>query len=170
MADEANHDQAGKGQRSGRKSQLLIVALLMLVEGVGIIVVARAMHSEPDSAQAAETGGKGDGAGGAGEDLAEIELAECRPTNRITGKLISFQIRVSALVDSAGREQTERMIKAKKERIQDRINFVIRSAEPAHLAEPGLETIKRRIKAELDELFDDDRIIRAVLVPEFLQS
>lgn len=170
MADESIGDQSGQAPKpSSRKITIIVVALLMLGEGVGIFLVTRAMQRSPDQAAAADSDGAGSEEASV-EELAEVDLAECRPTNRITGKLVSYQLRVSALVASEGREEVEEIIKAKKERILDRINFVIRSAEPRQLGEPGLETIKRRIKAELDELLDDDQLIRAVLIPEFLQS
>lgn len=170
MANESIDDQSGRAPKpSSRKNTIIVVALLMLGEGVGIFLVTRAMQRKPDQAAAADIEGA-ESADPSVEELAEVDLAECRPTNRITGKLVSYHLRVSALVASGGKEAVVAIIKAKRGRILDRINFVIRSAEPAQLAEPGLETIKRRIKAELDELLDDDQLIRAVLIPEFLQS
>lgn len=172
MADERMESQAGtaKQGRRGRFLPLMIVVGLMIGEGVVIFVVTRALNREPLPAVAAQ-GAAGGQAGVADHtDLAEIELAECKPTNRVTGKLISFHLRVSALVPLAEEQPIEQLIKEKRERIRDRVNFVIRSAEPSHLAEPGLETIKRRIKHEIDVLLGDDRIIRDVLIPEFLQS
>jgi len=162
---------AATGGRRGRFFPIIVVAALMLGEGVAIFVVTRALNQTPLPSVAAETAGNQAGEGGAAQSqLAEIELAECKPTNRVTGKLISFQLRVTALVPLAEEKEVEQLIKRKRERIRDRVNFVIRSAEPSHLAEPGLETIKRRIKHEIDELLGDDRIVREVLIPEFLQS
>ncbi|MBI4717323.1 MAG: flagellar basal body-associated FliL family protein [Planctomycetes bacterium] len=99
-----------------------------------------------------------------------MELGECRPSNKMTGKNILFQLRVSILVGGSDQERAKKLVEAKQARIRDRINFVIRSAEPTYLNEPGLETIKRRIKHELDRVFDDNEIIREVLIPELLQS
>jgi flagellar basal body-associated protein FliL len=88
----------------------------------------------------------------------------------MTGKLITLKIRVSALVASADAERAKTLVEANKARINDRINFVVRSAEPQDLNEPGLETIKRRIKHELAKVLDDERLLQEVLIPEMLQS
>ena len=101
--------------------------------------------------------------------LAEIELAECRPGNSTSGKYISFNIRVSALVTSDDVERAKQLVKEKRSRIQDRINYVVRSAELKQLYEPGFETIRRRLKHEMDQLFDDDTLIKGILIPELLQ-
>jgi len=170
MANESLDNPLVQAPKSpGRRFTIIVVALLMLGEGVGIFLVTRALHRRPAEAAAANIAAASN-AEGSVEELAEVELAECRPSNRITGKLVSYQLRVSALVASEGKEAAVKIIKEKRERIRDRINFVIRSAEPKQLGEPGLETIKRRIKAELDELLEDDQLIQAVLIPEFLQS
>ena len=102
--------------------------------------------------------------------MAEVEVAECRPSNKMSGKFITFHLRVSVLVAAADVEQVEKMVKAKRARLLDRINFVVRSADPRHLNEPNLETVKRRLKHEFDRIFGDEELIEAVLIPQMLQS
>jgi flagellar basal body-associated protein FliL len=62
------------------------------------------------------------------------------------------------------------MLQERKASIEDRITTVIRSADPAHLAEPGLETLKRQFKFELDKITEDETLIRQVLIPKLLQT
>jgi flagellar basal body-associated protein FliL len=81
-----------------------------------------------------------------------------------------FQIRVLALVRSADRERMEKLAEDKKARLEDSVNTVIRSAELNELNEPGLETLKRRLKHELGRVFGDDQLITEVLIPQLLQS
>jgi len=50
------------------------------------------------------------------------------------------------------------------------VTTVIRSADPKFLQEPGLETIRRQIKFELDKVLGDDKIIVDLLIPSLLQS
>lgn len=172
MADEPA--PAVSMESRGRIFPIVIVALLMIGEGVGVFLLAKAMDSGPSLAVARE--GEFVDSSGGGEDAAdqaepvEIELAECRPSNKISGKLISFQIRISILVPPAEQERTEKLVEAKRGRLRDRTNFVIRSAELRHLNEPGLETIKRRLKHEYDRVFGDDELVKEVLIPEWLQS
>ncbi len=173
MPDEAQDNQAPQEPQakggSKRKMQLIIVAILMIGEGVGIYFVANALSPVPP-ASVAGAGGADDAESATQPDYAEIELAECRPSNKVSGKFISFHLRVSALVDADKEEESKKLVSAKRARIRDRVNFVIRSVEPKHLNEPGLETIKRRIKFELSRLFDNPELIRDVLIPEMLQS
>lgn len=171
MAEEP--EAAAPQKLVGRKLPILIVALLMLGEGVGIFFMAQALNSGPESAQA----GEGDGPGGKDgngevvvEESAEIDLGECRPSNKMSGKFITFQIRVAVLVPAAQLEEAEAVITTKEARLKDRINFVIRSAELHHLNEPALETIKRRLKHEFSRVLNDDTLIIDVLIPEMLQS
>jgi hypothetical protein len=106
----------------------------------------------------------------AGDELAEVELAESRPCNRMSGRLVNYHLRVSVLVEAGQVEQVEKMAKAKRARLLDRVNFVVRSADPKHLDEPGLQTIKRRFKQEFDRILGDDQLIKEVMIPEILQS
>jgi flagellar basal body-associated protein FliL len=167
----------------GRGLSLVLVAILMGAEGVGVFFLTKMFaSSEPSSAAASEgesapappTEGHAakseHGATGAVGGQAEIELTECRPSNKMTGKLITLKIRVSALVASAEVERARTLAEANKARINDRVNFVIRSAEPQALNEPGLETIKRRLKHELAKVLGDEQLIQEVLIPEMLQS
>ena len=167
----------------GRGLSIVMVAILMSAEGAGVYFATKMFAGgEPSSATAAETdshAAPADGHGASTEHAgksgitgaqAEIELTECRPNNKMTGKLITLKIRVSALVASADAERGRILVEMNKARINDRVNFVVRSAEPQDLNEPGLETIKRRIKHELAKVLGDERLLQEVLIPELLQS
>ncbi len=175
----------------GRGLSMVVVAILMSVEGVGVFFLTKMLSGSPATATAVEVEGHGTegGANGGGADhganggghgdkpsagatgaQTEIELTECRPNNKMTGKLITLKIRVSALVAAADAERAKTLVETNKARINDRVNFVVRSAEPRDLNEPGLETIKRRIKHELAKVLGDERLLQEVLIPEMLQS
>jgi flagellar basal body-associated protein FliL len=102
--------------------------------------------------------------------FAEVKLAECKTFNKETGKLVLFHIRVSVLVKMMDAERVRKTVEARQARIDDRVNTIIRSAEPRHLNEPGLETLKRRLKFELDRIFGDPRLVHEVLIPYLVQS
>ena len=176
---------AAASKPKGRGLSILMVAILMSVEGAGVFFAtkmfaggdlssATAAGEESHAAPADGHGAKSEHGGasptGALAAQAEIELTECRPNNKMTGKLITLKLRVSALVASADADRARTLVEANKARINDRVNFVVRSAEPQDLNEPGLETIKRRIKHELAKVLDDERLLQEVLIPEMLQS
>lgn len=198
MADEAAKTTGDAQPKPKKKlSPLMVIGALMAVEGVAVFFAARMFESAPASAEAAPTDGSDghaaadaehgapsgehgsnpDAAGGehgAGkapsEQFAEIELAECRPSNKLTGKLVTFHLKVSVLVSVLDKERAEAGAKARLARIQDAINVVMRSAEPAQLSEPGLDTLRRRLKREFDRIFGDETLIKHVLIPQLLQS
>ena len=198
MSEKTSQEQPKAKPKRGKL--ILIVAALMGLEGVGVFILVKALSSPPQIAEAGEhegvaeahaddaaeeghaknaesehggdakTGGKGEKQAKLSLAQSEIELPECRPSNRETGKLILFRMRVSVLVSTPQVERAKALIDANKSKIHDRINYVIRSADPLHLNEPGLETIKRRIKQELDGVTGDADLIQEVLIPELLQS
>ena len=171
MADDDVQATPAQAKSGSKKMQVLVVALLMIGEGVAIYLLANSLGQAPASAIAVGAG-PGDNATGVvtDEQLTEVELAECRPSNKMSGKLINFHVRVSVLVAAADRERVEKMAKARRARLLDRIQFVFRSADLKHLNEPALETVKRRLKHEFDRVFGDDELIKEVLIPERQQS
>jgi hypothetical protein len=173
MTDETNV-QAGKSPSQGWKGRLLplaIVAVLMAAEGVGVFLLAKAISPQPVATLAAGLESADDQGEGVDSDrLAEVELAECRPSNKASGKFVTFHIRVTALVAAEDEEKVKNLVRLKQARLEDGVNTVIRSAEPKHFNEPTLDTIKRRLKHEFDRIFGDDQLIKEVLIPQLLQS
>lgn len=178
-----------ESKKSSRKKPFLIVAVLMVLEGIGVFLGTKMLAGSgpaiAEAERAAETAHGARSAGGHGGDseqgdaaktapieseYGEIAVSECRPTNRESGRLVTYRMRVSVLVKAADLEKTKTLIEAHKARIDDRINFVIRSAEPQFLHEPTLATVKRRLKAEFDRLLGDDHLVEEVLIPEMLAS
>ena len=172
MADEQfDSTPASTSRRKPRWLPLVVVALLMGAEGIGVFLLAKAVSPGPSLAQAGGTDGAG--ALGSEEDnrvYAEVELADCRPSNALSGRFISFHIRVSGLVASAELEHAEQLARRNRARLEDCVNTVIRGAEPKYFNEPKLDTIRRRLKHEFGQVFRDETLIREVLIPHFLQS
>lgn len=182
----ADKEQAPKvesaGTAPGKKKLMIIIGLIMAVEGVGVFFLVKTFSGSPAAVTAAEgEHGDGDGHGDKGPKVAvddmgkkgkleEVKLGDCRPSNRMSGKLITFQLKVSVLVTQENLEKVKELVTMHESRLRDRINFVIRSAEPEHVNEPGLDALKRRMKFEFDRVFEDTNMIQEVLIPEFLQS
>jgi hypothetical protein len=145
------------------------VALLMGAEGVAVFLLAQVLGPGPAQAFGASNG-NGGSAGRGGDEFAEVELADCRPSNKMSGRFITLHIRVSALVSSGDLERVEKLVRRKQARIDDGVNTIIRSAELVHLNEPKLETIRRRLKFEFGRIFGDEELVKEVLIPEWQQS
>ncbi|MFQ5494236.1 MAG: hypothetical protein ACE5EX_02550 [Phycisphaerae bacterium] len=171
MADDKARAAEPKSDARARLVPAVIVIMMMGLEGVGVFFLAKAINPDPVPTLAGEPVGEGNGASASEQDeFGEVELAECRPSNSVSGKFITFHLRVAALVASSDVERVKKMIRSRKARIEDSVSTVIRSAEPAHLSEPGRETLKRRLKLAVDQILGDDQIIKAILIPQMLQS
>ncbi|HNQ22319.1 MAG TPA: hypothetical protein PKK06_04425 [Phycisphaerae bacterium] len=175
MADEVAPSPAAGANAGGKKQRIVsvvIVAGLMLLEGVGVYSFVKYTGASPVPAQAAQSTNP-DAAGGdvppaTGE--AEVTVVEARPTNRTTGRLITFQLRVSVLVAREHQDKVKKLVEERKDRLLDRVNVTVRRAELKHLNEPGLDTIKRQLKYEFEQILGEPGLVRDVLIPEILQS
>jgi len=164
---------AAEPKRRGRLAPMIIIAAMMLGEGVAVFLLAKALSPTPVPALAGEGMGgdesNKDATGGEG-NLVEIDLAECRPSNKMSGKFLTFQIRVSGLVDPKNKAAIKDMVRARQARIDDAVNVVMRAADPEELNEPGLESIRRRLRHEFGRVFGDAQLIQQVLIPQLLNS
>ena len=88
----------------------------------------------------------------------------------MSGKFVTFQIRVLGLVAAEDFERAQELVESRKARLEDGVNIVIRSAEPKQLNEPDLSTLRRRLRQEFGRIFDDPDLIKQVLIPSMLQS
>jgi flagellar basal body-associated protein FliL len=176
MAEQPTEAPAAQPRRKkpGKMLTLLIVAALMIGEGVGVFLLANTVSPPPPQAQAGEAGLGDEGLDAAGlplgDGMAEVHLADCTVTNRNGVKTYTVTISVAVLVQSKDAELMTAMAERMKARIDDRVNFVLRSADQKLLGQPGLETIKRHLRSEFDKIFGEDELIVEVLVPELIQD
>ena len=169
MADDVKDtEQAPPAKKAGRLLPIAIILGVMVAEGVVVYFAARMFGASPAAAVAAVEAAKTDAE--SKDSTVETDLAETRPSNSLTGRFITFNVRVSALVKKADADEAKTLIESNKNRIQDAINVVFRGAEPAHLKEPGLESIRRRIEHEVERVLGRDDLIQQVLIPQMLQS
>ncbi|HWL95144.1 MAG TPA: hypothetical protein VNT79_16615 [Phycisphaerae bacterium] len=161
------NDPAGGSPAKKPKSYATIgmVGGLMLIEGVGIFFAMKFFGAEPDPTVGMEhlevtTQPFG--------DSKEIEVARVRVQNANGAKPMLYSVTIGIKVP-ADKESTisEDFLKNRKATVTDVISRIIRSADGAHLGEPGLETLKRKIHFELGELLGEKEVIEEVLIPEF---
>ncbi|MBN1345957.1 MAG: hypothetical protein JXQ73_24920 [Phycisphaerae bacterium] len=179
MADEpvqaASKEAADGGQGGGGKRNMVlggILAGVMLLEGVGLYVGMKMFGAGPEQATAEE--GLVDKAQKKISERPEVPIAKLKVPNRKTGKNYLYDIEVAATIivpegkttDEFKAEITEQL-KARENSIEDRLSFLIRSANPQELDEPGLVTMRRQIKAELGKIFNDEKLFDEVLLPRW---
>ena len=170
MSPEPAEQTVVESKPSSSKRKLLtlgIVGAIMLLERVGIFVVVRMTRETPPS-EASEL------AQNPAELLdqmdAELALIECDAINRKSGQSIVVHISISVRVAAGDQEHAARLIEKRQDTFKDRVQMILRSAEPQHLNEPNLDTLKRQVKFEVDKILEDDKLILEVLIPQILQS
>ncbi|MEE9293420.1 MAG: flagellar basal body-associated FliL family protein [Phycisphaerae bacterium] len=166
--EDQTQKQAG-GKSRGRLKPLIIVGALMLAEGVGIFAMMSFFGAAPESTVAAEDEAALQDPLNLEAEV-EVELCEVDAYNRKEGRLYVYSLKLSALVAAEDVAKINRFIKARSASINDRVQVVIRSADPKHLNDPSLESIKRQIIFEINNLLGGEELIRDVLVSKLLQS
>ena len=98
---------------------------------------------------------------------AEVQVLDFKAQNKQTGRLILYDLSVFVVVKSESESQVKDTIAARKALITDRIRTIIAQNDPEKLgggSEPGLETLRRQVKHQLDEIVGDG-LIEEVLIP-----
>jgi flagellar basal body-associated protein FliL len=94
-------------------------------------------------------------------------VTDYRTTNKQNGRLFVYDVTIYAVAKGAQKEKVEATIKEREGLIKDRIRTIIAQSDPEKLgggSEPGLETLRRQVKYQLDEIIGEG-IIDEVLVP-----
>ena len=98
---------------------------------------------------------------------AEVQVLDFKAQNRQTGRMLLYDLSVFVVVKSESETQVKDTIGARKALITDRIRTIIAQNDPEKLgggSEPGLETLRRQVKHQLDEVIGDG-LVEEVLIP-----
>lgn len=161
----------------------VLLGIVMIIEAVVLFAGFKFLGGGPKQAAAIDlVKEEGDHGGGGHGEHGDKEGAKKGPTekempvevlptfkesNAQSGRRYIYEMSVSAVVKSENEEKVKEIIKNRQVFIRDRIGTIIRQIDPDKLAggsEPGLETLKRQIKAQL-EIIVGDGMIEEVLVP-----
>jgi flagellar basal body-associated protein FliL len=183
--DAAAAKDGGKkeGAAAEKKGGGLLTKLPVLLGGVMIIEAAvlfagfKFLGGSAKSAQGAEIAtdgakdGKGDKADGTAptddKKTVEVPVVDFRAPNKQSGRMFIYDVSIFAVVKAASADQVKQMITDRDALIKDRLRTIIAESDPDKLgggSEPGLETLRRQIKFQLDEIVGDG-MIDEVLVP-----
>jgi flagellar basal body-associated protein FliL len=170
MPTDGNKEITGQS-KSGRRSILMIglVVLVMGLEGGGIFIAMKVFGGGPKEVDAAAIGGADDLVGWTESGFVEIHVADLEAPHVKTGRSYIYDIRVSVRIKPEAKPKVDKLLANHKEMLMDRLNRIIRSAEPTHLEEDGLEVIRRQMKYELDQALGDETVVEEVLLPRFMK-
>ena len=160
---EQTPDTAEKGP-SQHKGLLMgaILLAVMLVEGGGIFVAMKLFGAKPAPAIGAALM---EPQGQTPTDQ-ELPVVQLKAPNVTTGKLYLYDLEVQAVVEQGHRSQVEAVLANRKATIEDRLAKIIRAADQQQLQEPGLETLRRQVKYELEQIAGQEGLIKEVLIPK----
>lgn len=136
----------------------------------------KSSHGEEKGKEAKAEGGEGKHGEAEGDhagvvkkpsELTELEVTALRAPNVKTGRRYLYDLAVFASVKEANRSKLERVLKERKATVEDRIRTIVAECDPDKLgggSEPGLETLRRQIKYQIQEIAGDDIVVE-VLIP-----
>ncbi len=112
-------------------------------------------------------GGKTDGAAGDKKTPVEIQIVDFRAPNKQSGRTFIYDVSIFVVTKAEFGDKVKETISSRDALIKDRIRTIIAQSDPEKLgggSEPGLETLRRQVKYQLDEIVGDG-LIDEVLVP-----
>jgi flagellar basal body-associated protein FliL len=184
-ASDKKKDDAGKAAGAGgllTKTPVLLAGV-MILEAAVLFAGFKFLGSGPKVSAGAELiadahGGGGDKGGEHGDGgkstgptdkktPVEINVVEFRAPNKQSGRTFVYDVSIFAVAKQENEEKVKGAIDKRSRLIQDRVRTIIAQSDPEKLgggSEPGLETLRRQVKYQLDEIVGEG-LIEEVLVP-----
>lgn len=97
----------------------------------------------------------------------EISVIDTKASNTVTGRKMLFDVSIYVVTKGVNEDKVKTALKDREALIKDRIRTIIAQSDPEKLlgsSEPGLETLRRQVKYQLDEIMGEG-LIDEVLVP-----
>jgi flagellar basal body-associated protein FliL len=153
----------------------VVMGAVMIVEAFVLFAGFKILGGSPKHAVAIElsTGekgvdGKGIDAGGNKKKLIEINIVDFKAPNTQNGRRYIYDVSIVAAARGEHEQKVRDAIKERDALIRDRVRTIVAQMDPEKLgggSEPGLETLRRQVKYQLDEIIGDG-MIDEVLVPK----
>jgi flagellar basal body-associated protein FliL len=168
---------AGGGGKGGFMTKLpVLLGGVMVLEAAVLFAGFKFLGSGAKNASGADLvtdiskkddGGDKSGPADAGKTV-EVELLDGKFPNKQNGRTFLYDVHFRLSVKTDAADKVKKIITDRSALIEDRIRTIIAQSDPEKLqggSEPGLETLKRQVKYQLDEIVGDG-LIDEVLVPQ----
>jgi len=181
-----DHGKDAGGGGGGFLTKLpVLLGGVMLIEAVVLFAGFKFIGGgSPRAAMGAELAAEKSSAGGeskAGEEgkggattatadpksSVEISVVDFRAPNKLSGRTFLYDVSIFVVTKAEFEEKVKATISSRDALIKDRIRTIIAQSDPEKLgggSEPGLETLRRQVKYQLDEIVGEG-LISEVLVP-----
>jgi flagellar basal body-associated protein FliL len=149
---------------------IVLFAGFKLMGGGGPSAAEGATLVDPHADTSAE-GGHGAAPGTAGHakgNRAEVQVLQFKAPNKLSGRTFVYDVAIFVVTPADKQAEVSETIKANEALIQDRVRTIIAQSDPEKLGggtEPGLETLRRQVKYQLDEIIGEG-MVSEVLVPK----
>ena len=174
-ADKKDHGKEAAAGKGGLMAKTpVILGAVMLIEAVVLfagfkLLGAGSGHTAAGAELATTQPAGGDKAGSPDDKKATVELpvVDFRAPNKLSGRTFLYDVSIYVSTSTLTQDKVKDAISAHDALIKDRIRTIIAECDPEKLgggSEPGLETLRRQVKYQLDEILGDG-MIDEVLVP-----
>lgn len=156
----------------------VLLGAVMVLEAVVLFAGFKLLGGGPQAAAGAELstsddsdghGGKGDGKGGDRKPKAvELNVLDFKAPNKVNGRTFLYDVSIFVVCKSEYEKRVKDALKEREALIKDRVRTIIAQSDPEKLvggSEPGLETLRRQVKYQLDVILGEG-MIEEVLVPK----
>ncbi len=179
-----DHGDAKKAKGGGLlKSLPMLLGIVMVLEAVVLFAGFKFLGSGPKSAQGAELTAEGHGGEATGKEgehgvqggsapkekkkVVEVQIVQDKFPNTKNGHMFLYDVSIFAVTKGDNEEKLTSATKERGATIRDHIRTIIAQSDPEKLgggSEPGLETLRRQVKYQLDEIVGEG-MIEEVLIP-----
>ena len=145
---------------------VMLLEAVVLFAGFKLFGGGKPQHASGAELVAEASDGKG-GTQDAKKKTVEINIIDFKAPNKISGRTFLYDVSIYVITKAEFEARVKSAIEEKKALIQDRFRTIIAQSDPEKLgggSEPGLETLRRQVKYQLDEILGDG-MIDEVLVP-----
>ena len=177
-------DAKGAKTAGGGASALLaktpvLMGGVMLLEAVVLFAGFKFLGAGAPPADAAHVAHLDDGHGNSGHGgdgkappldkrkTVEVNVLDFKAPNKLSGRTFLYDVSIYLVTKNEHAESVKQTIKDREALIKDRVRTIIAQSDPEKLgggSEPGLETLRRQVKYQLDEIIGEE-MISEVLVP-----
>ena len=163
----------GGGAAGFVKTTPMLLGLVMLVEAGVLFAGFKFFGGGPAPVQGAELvhdpHAQDGEAGDKPNPKKRVELAvlDFKAPNKLTGRTFLYDVSIYIVTRDELKEKVRQTIAEREATIKDRIRTIVAQSDPDKLgggSEPGLETLRRQVKYQLDEIVGEG-LIDEVLIP-----
>jgi flagellar basal body-associated protein FliL len=97
----------------------------------------------------------------------ELAVLDFKAPNKLTGRTFLYDVSIYLVTREEHKDKAKQTIAEREATIKDRIRTIVAQSDPDKLgggSEPGLETLRRQIKYQLDEIVGEG-MIDEILIP-----